>query len=162
MFFELGNVSYFGDLRHSHGHRSAGTVANVTSPTTRRHAIAALLVTVIALAIGIQLGVRHVDPPHAHPAQASITASPLAPSTMVEQHPHLRDVVTALAPDMEATAGLPRANSTLLELGVAVLLRTALMCWRAHRLAAGRGPPEPDVLVENGRRLLTRLCISRR
>lgn len=81
---------------------------------------------------------------------------------MIAEHPHLRDAMSLLALDMEATAGLPRTNFTLLDLGLVLLLGTALICWRMLTGEAGRGPPRPAVLVETGRAVLTRFCISRR
>ncbi|WP_155924698.1 hypothetical protein [Mycolicibacterium sp. CBMA 234] len=124
-------------------------------------AAAVLLIALMGLGLGNALGTKPVEPPHPHAAPILVAPGHTLPSVAAE-HPHLRVSASTDAPDLVATAGLPRSASTLLALGLAVALGVIVSHWRALTLEAGRSPPQQAVPVRTGRAVLTRLCISRR
>ena len=117
---------------------------------------AVLLVALLGLGLGIQLGAKPV-------ATAPMLVAPghTLPSVTAE-HPHARDGSILPAPELFATAGLPRSATTLLALGLVVALCVATVCWCASRTLTSRGPPRQAAVTHTGRAVLTRLCISRR
>lgn len=127
----------------------------------RWRATAALLITLLTLAGGIQMSTKSANSPHAHRINAPVAGSQQLPS-MLADHPHLQDGSTMTAPPLMATLNLPRTTTTLLALGVLVVIGTAARCWRELTLHAGRGPPRPAIPIQSGRTVLTRLCISQR
>lgn len=122
---------------------------------------AVLLVALLGLGLGIQLGAKPVATAHAHAAPMLVAPGHTLPSVTAE-HPHARDGSTLPAPDLFATAGLPRSATTLLALGLVVALCVATVCWCASRTLTSRGPPRQVAVLHTGRAVLTRLCISRR
>jgi hypothetical protein len=127
----------------------------------RWRAAAVLLVGVLGIGIGIQLCAKPIATAHAHAAPVLVAPGHSLPSVTAE-HPHVRDGSIPSAPDLMATAGLPRSASTLLALGLAVALCVAMVCWCALRTVTSRGPPRRAAAIHTGRAVLTRLCISRR
>lgn len=124
-------------------------------------AAAVLLVTLLGLAISIQLGAKPIATPHEHAAPMLVAPGHTLPS-VTPVHPHVRDGSAPWAPELVATAGLPRTASTLLALGLVVTLGVVMLHWRAQALNTDRGPPRRTAAIHTGRAVLTRLCISRR
>jgi len=122
---------------------------------------AVLLVALLGIGLGIQLGAKPVATAHAHAAPMLVAPGHTLPSVTPE-HPHARDGSILPAPELFATAGLPRSATTLLALGLAVALCVATVCWCARRTVTSRGPPRRAATITTGRAVLTRLCISRR
>lgn len=120
-----------------------------------------LLVALLGLGLGIQLGAKPVATAHAHAAPMLVAPGHTLPSVTAE-HPHARDGSILPAPELFATAGLPRSTTTLLALGLVVALCVATVCWCASRTLTSRGPPRQVAVLHTGRAVLTRLCISRR
>ncbi len=125
----------------------------------RWRAATLLLVALLGLAIGTQLGSKPATTAHAHAAPVLVAPGHTLPSVTAE-HPHLRDNSIPSAPDL--MIGLPRSTSNLLALGLAVAVCVAMVCWCALTPVTSRGPPRPAAAIHTGRAVLTRLCISRR
>lgn len=124
----------------------------------RRWAAVVLLLALFGFGAGIHVSTQASPSTHPHASLSAPGASSAAP---VLDHPHLRDA-TPSAPDLLATAGLPRTNTTLLALVLVAALCVGAVCWSARVSDIGRGPPRGAVLFQTGRGVLTRLCIARR
>ncbi|MEN4448518.1 hypothetical protein ACJH6H_08960 [Mycobacterium sp. SMC-21] len=131
----------------------------MTTRPMRWRAAILLLVALLGLGIGTQLGIKPAAATHPHAAPVLVAPGHTLPSVTAE-HPHLRDNSIPSAPDL--MIGLPRSTSTLLALGLALAVCVAMVCWCALTPVTSRGPPRQVAAIHTGRAVLTRLCISRR
>ncbi|MBU8838855.1 hypothetical protein [Mycolicibacterium goodii] len=76
-------------------------------------------------------------------------------------HPHIQRDNSVAAPDVFATAVLPRAATMLVVLAIVVAV-AAVWLWQIRAAAATqRAPPPLGVCPISGRALLVRFCIDR-
>ncbi|MGQ9347081.1 hypothetical protein [Mycolicibacterium gilvum] len=127
----------------------------------RRHAVVALLVTLVVLVAGT--GWKLAEPsPSAHHGPHALSSSIFVHFAAAVEHPHAQDGSAPMAPDAVAEAALPRAATLLVALGL-VSIMGAAFAWRSSGASVViRGPPRWGGYVVAGQQLLLRLCIARR
>ncbi|MEZ0049706.1 hypothetical protein ABIA30_000696 [Mycobacterium sp. MAA66] len=125
-----------------------------------RTAAVVLLVALFGVISGTELGNGFAESAHPHRASALSAVSVLTP--VIADHPHARDGSHHPAPELVATASMPRPSTTLMAAGLALAVIVTVAFWRKIGLNPVRGPPPTVSPVHSGRVILTRLCISRR
>ncbi|MGB8402532.1 MAG: hypothetical protein WCE30_00490 [Mycobacterium sp.] len=125
-----------------------------------RTAAAVLLVALFGVISGTELDNGLAESPHPHRASALSAGSAL--TSVIADHPHVRDGSHHRAPELVATASMPRPNTTLMAAGLALAVIVTVGFWHRTGSDPVRGPPPALSPVHSGRVILTRLCISRR
>lgn len=105
--------------------------------------------------------VTMASPPAPH-VDHHITASGAPDHAAGVDHEHIAPAAIPGAPDALADALVPRVRTALLAMGL--IFAVALLGGMSlrQRIVVGRDPPRIRVLVDPGRDVLARLCISRR
>ena len=119
--------------------------------------VVALIVAISAVLAGPVPG----DAPDRHEPHVLASTAQHAVASAGLDHPHIQRDNSVAAPDVFATAVLPRAATMLVVLAIVVAV-AAVWLWQIRAAAATqRAPPPLGVCPISGRALLVRFCIDR-